>query len=443
MPKTIPIEADKTEVGPCHYSITVKVPGDRVTQEFDHAYKAAARGLKIPGFRPGKAPVSMLRQVIGDGVAEEAKNHLFEHCSGDAMRMLDLSGDILRVLDFDPEPYEVVEGQDLEFTFEVETLPLIELPAWDELEVEPVDTEATEEQYEDTLQSLGGNNQMFDEVEDGAVDEELLAEIDMVYELDGETGPEAKGLKFGMGSPLYGADPDAYDKALLGAKGGDEFELEVEFNEGFSIEEWVGKKGLARISVLRIVQPRPATEEELASTFGVESAEELKKRLMERIGFENAQQERDRQANELLQSIHDLKPFSLPQKVVDDEIETTVKNTIERMKQQGASEEQATQEAAKNHDNVVEDCERRLRNWFILRKIAQQEKVRVSNKDLDLAYRQLAAQQGLDPKMVKDYYKENQMIDRLRSDIMESKSRALLVDTVAELREKAVASQDS
>ena len=125
MSKNIPIEAEKTAVGPCHYSVTVKVPGDRVTQEFDHAYQAAARGLKIPGFRPGKAPVSVLRQMMGDGVSEHAKEHIFEHCSGDAIAQLGLKGDVLRILDFDPEPYEVVEGQELEFTFELETLPIV------------------------------------------------------------------------------------------------------------------------------------------------------------------------------------------------------------------------------------------------------------------------------------------------------------------------------
>jgi trigger factor len=441
--KIIPIEADKSEVGPCHYSVTVKVPGARVTQEFDHAYKAASRGVKIPGFRPGKAPVSVLRQLLGEGVAEHAKEHLFEHVSGDAIEQLGLRGEVLRILDFDPESYEVAEDQDLEFTFELETMPLVELPEWSELDIEPAATEATDEQYQDAIQGLGANHQKFDDVEDGAVDEELLADIDLVYELDGETGPEAAGLKFALGSPLYGADPDKYDEALRGTKAGSEFELEVEFNEGFSIEEWVGKTGLARISVNKVVKPRLASEDELAEALGLESAEALKERIMERIAFDNAQQERDRQANELLDSIVRLKPFDLPERMIDEEVESTVKQTLERLQQQGATEEQAKEEAAKNHDQVREDCERRLKNWFVLRRIGMVEKIRVTNKDMDMAYRQLGSQQGVDVKMVKEFYKENKMVDRLRSDILESKSRAHLVDTVAARREKAVASADS
>ncbi|MCP4094070.1 MAG: trigger factor [Planctomycetes bacterium] len=442
MSKNIPIEAEKTEVGPCHYSVTVKVPGDRVTQEFDHAYKAAAQGVKIPGFRPGKAPVSVLRQMMGDGVKEHAKEHIFEHCSGDAIEALGLRGDVLRILDFDPEPYEVTEGEDLEFTFELETLPIVELPEWSELDVEPQDMEATDEQYQETLGSLGANHQKFDDVEDGAVDEELLADIDLVYELDGEAGPEAAGLKFGLGSPLYGADADKYDEALRGTKAGSEFELDVEFNEGFSIEDWVGKTGQAKIKVNKVVQPRVATEEELAEALGIESAEELRERVMERLGFDNQQRERDRQAAELLDSVVRLRPFEMPQRMIEEEAVSTIKSNMERMQQQGATEEQAKEEAAKHEDEVKEDCERRLKNWFVLRKIAQTEKIRVSKKDLDMAYRQLGAQQGVDVKMVKQYYKENKMVDGLRSDIMESKARAFLVDTIAAQREKAVASAE-
>ncbi len=442
MSKNIPIEAEKTAVGPCHYSVTVKVPGDRVTQEFDHAYQAAARGLKIPGFRPGKAPVSVLRQMMGDGVSEHAKEHIFEHCSGDAIAQLGLKGDVLRILDFDPEPYEVVEGQELEFTFELETLPIVELPDWTELDVEPADVEATDDQYDETIQGLGANHQKFDEIEDGAVDEEHLADIDLVYSLDGEDGPEAAGLKFGLGSPLYGADPEKYDEALRGTKAGSEFELEVEFNEGFSIEDWVGKTGSAKITVNKVVQPRLATEDELAEALGLDNAESLRERVMERLAIDNQQRERDRQASELLDSVVRLRPFDMPERMVEEEAVATLKSNMERMQQQGATEEQAKEEAAKNEDQVKEDCERRLKNWFVLRKIAQQEKIRVSNKDLDMAYRQLGAQQGVDVKAVKEYYKENKMVDSLRSDIMESKARALLVDTIAAQREKAVASAE-
>ena len=444
VPKTLPIEAEKNELGPCHYQISVKVPAERVTQEFDHAYKAASRGMKIPGFRPGKAPASVLRQMMGDGIQEHAVEHLFEHTSGDALGVVGLRNEVLRILDFDPEQYPVEDGKELEFEFEVETMPQVELPEWSTIDVEAAETEASEEQIAEAFQGIAQNHSKFDPVEGGSVDEEHLAEIDLVYELDGEAGPEAKDLKFGLGSPLYGADPEKYDAALRGTEAGSEFELEVEFNEGFSNEEWVGKTGLAKIVVKQVVKPRPASKEELAEALGLESVEILDERLEARLAADNAQRERERQAHEILASICEQHPFALPQRMIEEEAAATTKSNKERMVQQGASEEQAEEEAAKHGDQMIEDAEKRLKHWFVLRKVGQTEKVRVTSKDLDIAYRSIAAQQGMEVKMVKTFYKEQNMVDNLRGEILESKVRSHLVDLVASKRaEKAVAPLES
>ncbi len=444
MPKTLPIEAEKSELGPCHYRISVTVPAARVSQEFDHAYKAASRGMKIPGFRPGHAPASVLRQLLGDGIQEHAREHLFEHTSADALGVVGLRNEVLRMLEFDADQYPVEDGQELQYEFEVETLPQVTLPDWDEIDVAEESTEATDEQLEEALQGLAANHTRFDAVEDGVVDEDHLAEIDLVYELDGETGPEAKGLKFGLGSPLYGADAEAYDEALKGCKAGDQFELQVEFREGFSKENWIGKTGIARISVQQVVKPRHASEEELAEDLSLDSAEELKERLKTRIALDNGQRERERQAHEILQEICRIHPFTLPQRMVEEEAAATAKSNKERMMQNGASEEQAEEEAAKHQEQMLEDAEKRLKHWFVLRKVGQTEKVRVTSKDLDMAYRTIAAQQGMDVKMVKTFYKEQNLVDNLRGEILESKVRAHLVDVVAKHRlQKTVAPLDS
>ncbi|PCJ54937.1 MAG: trigger factor [Planctomycetota bacterium] len=444
VPKSLPIEADKTELGACHYKISVKVPAERVTEEFDHAYKSASRGMKIPGFRPGKAPATVLRQLLGDGIQEHAAEHLFEHTSGDALGVVGLRNEVLRMLDFDSSQYTVEDGVALEFEFEVETMPQIDLPEWSDIDVEPAETEASDEQIQEALDGLGHNHAKFDEVEDGSVDEELLAEIDLLYELDGEAGPEAKELKFGLGSPLYGADPDKYDEALRGTQAGSEFELDVEFNEGFSKEEWVGKSGVAKIKVLKVLKQRPATKDELCESLGLESPEILDERLVARIAADNSQRERERQAHEILATIVNLHPFELPARMIEEEAAATTKSNKERMIQQGATEEQAEEEAAKHEEQMVEDAEKRLKHWFILRKVGAEMKVRVTSKDLDMAYRSISMQQQVDVKMVKSYYKEQNMVDNLRGEILESKVRSTIVDVVAKHREeKAVAPLES
>jgi len=436
--KNHPVIAEKKELGPCHFQVSVAVPAVRVREEFDHAYQSASRGMKIPGFRPGKAPASVLRQMLGDGITEHAREHLFDHCANDALAVVGLRNLVLRTLDFDPSELEVDEDKDLEFAFEVETMPEVELPDWSEIEVDAEDTEPTEEQVVEAIQHLAGNNPKFDEVEGGAVDAENLAEIDLVYMLGEEEGPTAEGLKFALGSPLYGADPDAYDAALQGAEAGSEFDLEVEFNEGFSQEDWVGKKGIARIKVNKVVAGRAATEEELVEAFELDSVADLEERLRVRLASDNEQRERERQAHAALDAILELKPFNLSPRMIDEEAEASRKSNIERMQQQGATEEQAEAEASKHDDTLKTDAERRLKHWFILRRLAQQEKVRVSSRDVDNAFKAIAQQQGVDVAMLKKFYKERNMTDNLRGEILESKVRAHLVDKLNKQRQAAL-----
>jgi FKBP-type peptidyl-prolyl cis-trans isomerase (trigger factor) len=134
-----------------------------------------------------------------------------------------------------------------------------------------------------------------------------------------------------------------------------------------------------------------------------------------------------------------MNPFTLPTTMIDEQAEQTVKRHMQQMQQQGASEEDAQTEVDKQRDKIREDSEKTLQNWFVVRKFGQQEKIRINSKDLDMAYRSIAAQQGMDIKMVKDFYKAQNMVDDLRSEIHESKVRSHIVEQVLQANQaKAV-----
>ncbi|MBT4466366.1 MAG: hypothetical protein HOD03_06755, partial [Planctomycetes bacterium] len=222
------------------------------------------------------------------------------------------------------------------------------------------------------------------------------------------------------------------DAALAGTTAGSEFELEVEFKEGFENADWVGKTGSASIAVKEIQKARVASPSEIAEALGLETEEVLSERLSERIMLDNEQQERQRQAAEILRTVYDMNPFALPSKMIDEQAEQAGQRQQQQMQQQGASEEEAQKEVDKKRNDLRDDSEKVLQGWFIIRKFGQQEKIRVNNKDLDMAYRSIAAQQGMDVKMVKKFYKAQNMEDDLRSEIHESKVRSHIVQQVLE-----------
>lgn len=437
MHKAAPLQAEKTLLGPCHWKITLRVPSARIAEEFDHAYRRAAAGLKVPGFRPGKVPAHMARQLLGDSVVEHAREHLFEHVISDAIRAAGLHNEVLRVLGFDPKAIAVDEQQDLDLEFEVETLPEVALPAWGEVRVERQDARAQAEQIEEGLRSLGGNHPRFDPADGAEVGDQHLAVADLVYALDGVAGPQAQDLKVGPGAPLYGSDAEAWDAAVRGRKAGDSFTIEVDFHEGFSEPAWVGKRGTATVTVKSVVTPRVATPAELAAELGLAGEDELRERLGVQIGRENARRERERLAHEILDQVLELKPFELPERMIHEEAEAAIARRVEQMKQSGATEEQAAQAADEHRSEMRTAAERRLKHWFVIRKVAQSEKVRVSENELDGAIRALAQRQNVDPAELKAWFKQEGRIDQLRADILQEKVRGHLVDLVVRQPETA------
>lgn len=437
MHKAAPIQAEKTLLGACHWQIQVKVPQARIAEEFDHAFVSAAAHLKLPGFRPGKIPAQVARQLLGDSAVEHAREHLFEHVVSDSLRSVGLHNEVLRLIDFDASKIEVSELRDLELTFQVQTMPEVSLPPWTDIQVERQDTRAAPEQIEQGVQTLAANHQRFDPAEGAIVDEQHLAEADLVYALDGADGPAATGLKIGLGSPLYGADAQAWDAALRGRKAGENFSVDVEFHPGFSEESWVGRSGSARVSVLAVVKPRPATLEELVADLGVKDESDLREKLGVQIGRENARRERERMAHAILEKIVELRPVELSERMIDEETEATIQRRTEQMKQAGATEEQAKEAADQHRAEVRAGSERRLKHWFVVRKVAQQEKVRVSDTELDAALRALAARQNADLGQLRQWFKEEGRIDQLRADILEEKVRNHLVQMVEKRPEPA------
>ena len=429
------LEVQKKELNPCHWEVSVAVSAARVVEEHNHAYQSAARGVKIPGFRPGKAPISLLRATLGDSVLEDARQHLFEHVMGDAIREAELQ--VLRVKDFDPSGIEVSEESDLAFAFQVETTPNIELPSWDDIQVSPEDTTPTEEQVTEAVASIAHRQTQFDETEEGTtLKEEYVMNCDLVYTMDGQKGPEAQDVKLSLDSPLYGVEEDTWKEAVEGISGDVEKRIPVTFNEGFSEVDWVGKTGEAVLQVKSILQPRPSTEEELAENVSMKT-EEFRERLTQQVVHENNQREMARVVEAMFAQILEQRPFELAPSMVQEEADNSFESQVQRtIRESGMPEEEIRKEMEQHKDEIADASHRRLKIFFLIREIARQEKLRVTGKDMDQAYHALGARHGLDSKAIKKIYKEQQREDDLASDVLEGKVREYLHK--AHLKQSAV-----
>ncbi len=431
MARLSPIEVSKEEVGPCHFKLAIQVPADRIAQSFDLTYRAAGSDMRIPGFRKGKAPAAILRTLLGDQVAEDAKSHLLESVVREGVQRSELIA--LRVVNFDADAIEVDEESPLSFEVEVETTPQVELPPWEEITVQPDPVIINADQVEEALESLRQREMQFEDAAEGqGLDSEHAVEMDLVYLKDEEEGPAAEDIRLGLESPLYGVEEEDWAREMDGVLPDATVDLPCSFNEGFSNEDWVGEKGIVRLSVKRVVKPRPATDAEIAAAGDID-VDELPTRIKDSLTAEAERSERNRQADAVLQQIQDKRPFQLPDGMIQEEAEQSMKGQVKDMVERGLDEEEAQKEVEQQRTRFLESAEVRLKSYFLIRRIAEQEKLKVTRNELSQAFRAIASQHGVDAKTVEKVYTENGRVDDLSSDILTGKVRAFLNEKVAEM----------
>ena len=425
MTENTTLEVKTEAVGTCQYRVSVAVPPLRVNQEIEEVLRAAGRRVRVPGFRPGHVPLGVLRKVLGAGIQADVKEHFVEHVVNDALRQSGL--EVFRVLELEAEKIEVQEGQPSAFSFQVETVPAITLPAWDEVALAGQPTAAGAEQIEAALGQLSREHARFEPIAGQALDEEHLVVCDLRFRRGDVLVTGAEGLRLGLGSPLYGADPARFVDLMRGVLAGEERVVPVQFHEGFSEASWVGSAGEALVAVREVVKPRLASAEEIAADLKLEGAGVLRERVAEQLGRQNELAERDRLVHELLESLGRSHPFELPERLLADEVAASLRNHAERLeKQNGLSAEAAAEKAKEAEEQIREEAARRLRHYFLVRRVAAAEGIQVRDADMRTAFQALGERHQVPADAVAAYYAEQGMTGRLRNDILEGKVRARL-----------------
>lgn len=428
------IQIDKASAGPCRWRLNITVPAERLEEEKSCFLSSAAKSLNIDGFRKGKVPPHVAKQHLGDAFDSEAKEHIVDHIVREALRESNL--EILSIHDFDKETLEIPKDGTLQFHFEVETAPSVELLPWDELDIDIQNTEPQDDQIEQAIKGLGAGHPRFEEVVDQAVDDTHIAEADIEFLRGDESGPSANGLRLAPSSPLYGSDPETFAKALTGAKAGGTVKVAVDFQDGFEIPEWVGTQGEAIIRVRKVVKPRPSTEEELAQDLTEGDVENLKTQIRTRIEVENEANERDRRVFTAIQRITEKKPFELPAALIQEETEALVRAQARNLQEQeGLSEEDAKAKAEESRAQANPEAKRRLQHHFVLNAIARQETIQVSPTELDSALKAIGERHGVPPADVRKAYEERGMLRELEGEILEAKARSFVAQKITPAEE--------
>jgi len=415
----------------------VAVPAAEFEARITGRLEELAADIRLPGFRPGKVPVSLLRQRYGDALKGEILEQTINESANEIM-----SERGLRVAEQPKiEITSFEDGSDLEFKMAVEVMPEIEQPDFSKVKLGRLHAEPGEEQIEGTIESLAKAHATSAPIaRKRKAKESDIAVIDFVGRVDGEefVGGKAEGYHLVLGS---GSFIPGFEDQVMGTSPGDSTEIKVTFPEEYGAQELAGKEAVFDVTVqeLRETTPHPL-DEELAKKFGAETMDQLRQSIRDEHARELKGMVRMRLKRDLLDQLAEVTDFEIPQGMVEREYVSI----ISQLKQQTDSAAGHDHDHDHDHDHATPDAdisdedraeyrsiaERRVRLGLLLAEVGRMNNLQVGQEDINQAIMAEARRYPGQEQAVIEYFKNNpESVQAVTAPIFEDK----VVDFILEL----------
>jgi len=392
----------------------VVVSANEIGANVDQRLTELSKTIKLPGFRPGKVPLSLLKKRYGSSVMGE----VLEKTVQDSSAKLLQDNDVRPALEPKIEVVSFAEGTDLEYTMAVETLPEIEPADLTGLALERVVAPVEDKAIDEALDRIANSNKDFEPVKKKrAAKEGDQLVIDFAGTVDGEARPGMDGkdypLELGAGNFIPG-----FEDQLIGIKPEETKTITVTFPTEYHAAELAGKEAKFEVTAKELRAPvKVKLDDDFAKKFGLEDLEALKKMAREQIEGEYGRLTRLKLKRSLMDALAEKHDFPVPQGMVDLEFDAIWKQV------QG---ELTPEEKAKPEDDVKADyrkiAERRVRLGLLLSEIGKRNTIQVTQEELNRGLIAEARRYPGQEREVLDAYRNNpRALDGLRAPIYEDK----------------------
>ncbi len=416
-------------------TLTIEVDQDKLEQATDGAAKRLAGRVNIPGFRKGKAPRKIVENFVGkEAILQEAFESVAQKAFDEALTEQNMEPVTRPEIDI----VTLEEGKDVVFTAKFTQRPEVTLGEYKGLKVEKPAVLVSEEDIDRQIEGMRQHQgTLIDAPADAAVKKDDFITLDFEGFVDGTPFEGDKGedypLQIGSGSFIPG-----FEDQLIGAKVGEEREVNVTFPEDYHAENLKGKAAVFKCTV-RSIKSRELPElddafAKKASKFETlaELREDIRKNLQE--GAERqAENERRTKAIDMAT---DNCTMEIPPVMVENRITAMIQEMAMRLEQQGMSLEQYLQYAgldmARIRDEYRETAEKNVRTDLMLEEVAKAEDIKVEGRDLDQEVYAMALSYGATPKQVQKIIKEQGRVSDLAATVLRKKTAQFIVDNITE-----------
>jgi trigger factor len=420
----------------------VIVEAQDIEQRMQARLTQLAKDVRLPGFRPGKVPLAVLKQRYGQSVMGEVLEEAVNNTSSETLRERNLRPALQPKIAI--ESFE--QGKDLIYAMSVEVLPDVTAPDLSTIELERLKPEIADEELDEALGRLAERYRKTETAPEGT--EAALGDvvvIDFVGSIDGEEFPGGAGkdqeLELGSNRFIPG-----FEEQLVGAKAGKKVTVKVAFPADYGAAHLAGKDAVFECEVKEVKRKLPATiDDSLADEVGMENLAALRAAIREQMESDYGRIARQKLKRDLLDTLSEKHVFEVPQGMIEVEFDSIWKQyeaELGRAKEAGTyqPEEGKTEDETKAEYKDI--AIRRVRLGLLLAEIGMKNNIQVTSDEVNRAIAAQARQYPGQEKAIVDYYRKNPDAMRaLHAPIYEDKVVDFIVE-MAKVTDKSVPAKD-
>jgi trigger factor len=420
-PKEINIE----DVSSVVKRVTVTLPQKGVDAELDKTYRQLARNSKIKGFRPGKAPRFVLERKYGPQVNDEVGSRLINQALPDILKERELALVVPPTI----ESQNLAAGNDFTFTARIEVKPAIDLADYSGLDFETPEPQVTDEMIDEQIDRLRDSQATLTPIdEDRPVAQGDWASVSYQILVDGQPleGGQVANHDLEVGTGRFN---QTVEEKLVGASKNETLDVEVEFPEDHPESRLAGKTAVFQITVDDIRRKvLPPLDDDLAKSLPVEAdtLDALRERIKENLLEREEQQAEGELRRKVLDRLHERVSFDLPPTLVSREVEDMVAGFRRRLAQAGGDPELAGFDEEKMREEMRPMAESNLKDRFLLAHVAGQQDLTATTEEENEELGKLAQKYGQSVAVLREFYTNNQLLEDLRTRIVEQKTLKFL-----------------
>jgi len=410
------------DVSPVQKIIEVEIPADLISREANRVTTEFGRQAKVPGFRPGKVPASVVRTRFSKEIQEEVVQRVLGESFRNVVREKGLEpvGDP-QLEHLDP----FIEGAPMKFKARFEVKPQIELRDYRGLEIDDPKIEITDTDVDAMIERLRDQASIYRIEGERGLEDGDFAVIEIVSTGEGiEPKTDSGHFKLGEETPL----PELHD-GLRGKKTGESASFDKEYGEDANQEAWRGKTMHHDVTLKEIrVQEKPEVNDEFAkSVGGWETVEQMRETIgadIRRHREMEALRLKRTQIGEKLLGAHE---FDVPETLVEEELGKSLNNYARYLASQGVDLQKAELDWRKMGEEFRPEAVKRVKRSLILEAIAKKEGIAVSDVEVDAEIRRAAKEQDRDFADVKHHLKHDGGYEALRASMAQDRALEMVL----------------